>query len=267
MRHETLEFFEEIVWRQNRPLTDLLNAQVTFVTPRLAKHYGLPLNEESGDAAVQYDLSEEPARGGLLTQGSVLTVGGDEASTVTRGLFVMHELLRGVVRDPPPCVDTTPVPSQPGLTQRGIAELRLANASCTGCHSKFEPLSFGLEKFDGLGTYRDTDEYGNTLRDDGSVLIPGREQPQAYQSAAELMDLLAGSERVRETLTWKVTQFALGRPLGAADAPIVAQINRTAQEGGGTYASLMMAIVTSDLVMKPYTEPTAANSPDENNNQ
>ena len=38
MRNETLAFFEEIVWKQNRPLTDLLNAQITFVTPRLAKH-------------------------------------------------------------------------------------------------------------------------------------------------------------------------------------------------------------------------------------
>ena len=98
------------------------------MTPRLAKHYGLPLeNPPTGDEPVRYDLSKVPGRGGLLTQGSVLTVGGDDASMVTRGLFVMHELLRGVVRDPPPCVDTTPVPSKPGLTQRMISESRIAD--------------------------------------------------------------------------------------------------------------------------------------------
>jgi hypothetical protein len=206
------------------------------------------------DAMVRYDLSHVPGRGGLLTQGSVLTVGGDDASTVTRGLFVMHELLRGIVRDPPPCVDTTPVPTKPGLTQRAIAESRLANQSCAGCHSKFEPLSFALEKFDGLGAYHEVDEHGNKLREDGSILFPGQERAVRYQSAAELMDLLAGSVRVRETLTWKVTQFALGRPLDAEDAPIVARIHDAAQQAGGTYTGLMTAIVTSDLVRMTRTE-------------
>ena len=40
MREETLQFFKHIVWDQQRPLSDLLNAQITFATPRLAKHYG-----------------------------------------------------------------------------------------------------------------------------------------------------------------------------------------------------------------------------------
>jgi hypothetical protein len=257
MRAETLAFFEEVVWKQNRPLTDLLNAKFTFVTGRLAKHYGLPMNKPSaGDELICYDLSSVPGRGGLLTHGSVLTVGGDDASMVARGLFIMHELLRGVVRDPPPCVDTTPVPTKRGLTQRAIAELRLANKNCTGCHAKFEPLSFGLEKFDGLGAYHETDEHGNKLRDDGRILFPLQAESVAYKSSADLMDLLAKSDRVRETLTWKVTQFAIGRPLGAEDAPVVAEIHRAAQRNGGTYSSLLTAIVTSDLVLKTRTETT-----------
>ncbi|MEX2169065.1 MAG: DUF1592 domain-containing protein [Pirellulales bacterium] len=276
MRDETLAFFEEIAWTQNRPLAELFNAQVTFVTPRLANHYGLPLDKQpAGDEPdrsessqmQRCDLSSTPERGGLLTQGSVLTVGGDEASTVARGLFVLHEVLRGVVRDPPPCVDTTPVPSKPGLTQRAIAESRVADVNCTGCHAKFEPLSFGLGRFDGLGSYHESDEHGNQLRDDGNILFPGQDKPIAYQSSRELMDLLAKSDRVRESLTWKVTQFAVGRPLGAEDAPVVADIHRAAQHNGGTYASLMTAIVTSDLVMRTRTEVTTVNARDNGESQ
>lgn len=260
MRDETLAYFEEIVWKQNRPLADLLNARLTFVTPRLAKHYGLPLDKPpADDQAVRIDLSALPQRGGLLTQGSVLTAGGDDASMVGRGLFVMRELLRGVVRNPPPCVDTTPVPSKPGLTQRGISESRIANHSCTACHAKFEPLAFGLEKFDGLGSYRETDEFGNALREDGSVLLPGQATSIAYKSSRELMDVLAASERVRESFTWKVTQFALGRPLGGQDARAVAEIHRRAQQAGGTYGSLMTAIVTSELVVQTRTEAEPSN--------
>ncbi|HVR76058.1 MAG TPA: LamG-like jellyroll fold domain-containing protein, partial [Planctomycetota bacterium] len=203
-----------------------------------------------------YDLAPAPARGGLLTQGSVLTVGGDEASMVTRGLFVLQELLDDRVGNPPPCVDTTPVPVKPGLSQRAIAEARIADPSCGGCHSRFEPLAFGLERFDGTGAYHEADEHGNKLRDDGSVLFPGEDQPVAYQSSAELMDLLARSDRVRRTLTRKVAQFALGRPLVEADEPILERIHESARKGGGTYAGLITAIVMSDLVQITRTETT-----------
>ena len=254
MREETLAFFKEVAWTQDRPLADLLNAQFTFVTPRLAKHYGF---KTQGAGRQRYDLSAIPERGGLLTQGSILTVGGDEASMVTRGLFILHDLLRGVVKDPPPCVDTTPVSTRAGLTQRAISESRLANQACGGCHKKFEPLAFGLEQFDGLGAYQRKDRHGNQLRADGKMLLPGESQPVTYQSNAQLMKLLANSDRVRLTLTWKLTQFALGRPLGAADAKIVDQIHRTAQGNGGTYRSLLTAIVMSDLVQLVQTDANA----------
>jgi len=259
MRLETLAFFEEVVWQQPRPLSELLSAQVTFATPRLAKHYGLkspPTGDDSQDAGqlARYDVSGEPGRGGLLTQGSVLTIGGDEASMVTRGLFVLYDLLRGVVRDPPPCVDTSPVPTKAGLTQRNIAEARIANESCGGCHAKFEPLAFGLEKFDGLGTFHDHDEHGNALREDGEVLVPGQEKPVSYKSSSELMDLLAGSSRVQESLTWKLVQFAIGRPLVAADIRIVANIHEDSVINGGTYQAVMTEIVLSDLVQLTRTE-------------
>ncbi|HUG68862.1 MAG TPA: DUF1592 domain-containing protein, partial [Pirellulaceae bacterium] len=251
MREETLAFFQEVAWKQNRPLADLLNAQVTFATPKLATHYGL---KPAGKDLSQYDLSSVPGRGGLLTHGSVLTIGGDNASMVTRGLFVLHDLLRGTINAPPPCVDTVPPPTKAGLTQRGIAERRIADNNCGVCHTRFEPLAFGLERFDGIGAYHEQDKHGNKLRDDGEVLFPGEAKPVAYKSSAEMMNLLASSPRVRESLTWKVTQFALGRPLVAADAASVASIHKAAQQNGGTYSSLITAIVMSDLVQMTRTE-------------
>ena len=146
MRDETVAYFQDVVWKENRPLSDLLAAQFTYATPELAKHYGL---QPSGKGLLRYDVSSVPARGGLLTQGSVLTVGGDGASMVSRGLFVLDDLLRGTINAPPPCVNTTPPPTKAGLTQRGIAEQRIADVKCGVCHVRFEPLAFGLEKFDG----------------------------------------------------------------------------------------------------------------------
>lgn len=257
MRRETISFFKGVVWTEKRPLADLFNAQVTFMTPRLADHYRGRITPEKRaleENVERYDLSTNPARGGLLTQGSILTMGGDDASMVTRGLFVMNNLLRGVVKDPPPEADTTPVPARPGLSHRGAAEKRIADKSCGGCHSKFEPLAFALEKYDGLGTFHEKDPHGNNLREDGEVLFPGESSPVAYKSAADLMDLLATNDRVHESLTWKVCQFSLGRPLGFPDAPVVQKIHAEARKKGGTWPALMTALVTSDLVRLTRTE-------------
>lgn len=262
MRTETLEYFRHVVWDLNRPLSALLNTPATFATPRLARHYALPeaarrIQPTSKESeASLYDVSQVKGRGGLLTQGSILTIGGDEASMVSRGLFVLHDLLRGVVRDPPPCVDTTPVPSKPGLTQRAIAEARVANHNCGGCHARFEPLAYGLEKFDGIGAFHEADKHGNALREDGRILIPGEPDSIPYGTIEELMNLLAGSERISESMTWKLTQFALGRPPGAHDAAIVSQIHQQARKSGGTYRDVITAIVLSDLVRTGRTVPS-----------
>ncbi|MFN3151474.1 DUF1592 domain-containing protein [Bremerella sp.] len=205
----------------------------------------------------KYDLTGYPERGGILTQGSTLTLGGDNASMVSRGLFVLHELLYSHVGAPPPCVDTSPVATKKGLTQRGIAMERINNTSCGGCHSRFEPLAFGLEKFDGIGAFSDKDRFGNPLRDDGEIFLPGDDEPIKYDSSGQLMEILAGSARVRMGITRKLVQFAISRPLAASDQAMVEQIHQQAQANGGTYQAVMQAIVMSDLVQKfPTTETT-----------
>lgn len=205
------------------------------------------------------DLTEEPTRRGLLTQGATLTVGGDEAGTVSRGLFVLRDLLLGDVSDPPPGVDTTPKPAKPGLSQRRMAEDRLKDASCAGCHVQFEPFAFAFEHYDGLGSFRRKDHHGNALRSDGTVKLPGGGGTATFASTAEFLDLLAAGEPIRRGLTRKLTQFAIGRPLSPADEPSVQAIHDAAWAadapyGPGSYRSLMTAIAGSALITTAATE-------------
>ena len=110
----------------------------------------------------------------------MLTIGGDDASMVTRGLFVLHDLLRGTVKDPPPGTDTTPV-HQARLSPSARRRDRIKSKSVWRLPPEFEPLAFGLEKFDGRRAFSDQDEHGNPLRDDGVVLYPGEPEPVSYQ--------------------------------------------------------------------------------------
>ena len=249
MRNETIAYFVEVAWKQQQPLSALFNTQLTFATPQLAKHYGL---KPKGEGLQRYDVSAVPYRGGLLTQGSVLTIGGDTASMVTRGLFLLHDVLRGVVKPPPPGLDITPIPSRKGLTQRDAAEIRINDNQCGGCHSKFAPLAFALEKFAGIGAYSDRDRFNNALRENGEILIPGTAAAVSYNNGRELADLLAGSDRVRKTITHKIAQFALGRPLGGADARALEEIHIEAQKQGGSYQATITALAKSKLLRERH---------------
>ncbi len=217
----------------------------------------LPPDQPLPDAAPAWrkiDLTDIPHRGGLLTQGSLLSIGGDDASMVTRGLFVLEEVLGGGVTSAPPGTDTTPIPPKPGQSRRGVSEARMSKGECGGCHAKFEPLAFGLEKFDALGVWSDRDEHGNAQREDGNILFPGAAEPVAYESVDELLDMLATNDRVARNITRRVAQFAAGRPLGNADAAVLDLIHQKAAADGGTWPALIKAIALSDLTRLTPTE-------------
>lgn len=251
MQAETRAFFEHVVWDEQRPLLDLFDAQVTFVTPELAAWYGM---EPAGDGVSQIDLSAMPERGGILTQGTVLTVGGDEGSMVARGLFLLESILCGKLDSPPPGIDTTPPETMPGSSQRVYSEDRVNSEVCGGCHQQMEPLAWGLERFDGTGAYHLEDEFGNALQQDGRVLVPGDTETTPYDTVAELMEILSESDRVRDCMTLKATQFAMGRPLVETDGCSLARTRERLAATDGTYGDLIVSIATSPMFRTIRTE-------------
>lgn len=250
MKEETIRFFEHLVWEEERPLADLFNAQTTFVSPALASHYGLP--EPGADG--QIDLTDIAERGGLLTQGAMATVGGNSASMVARGLYLLENVLCSRVGSPPAGIDTTPPEIEPGKSQRTYSEDRVDNASCGGCHVQFEPLAWGLERYDPTGVYALEDQYGNELYQDGQVLFPGQGEIIDYTSTAELNELLADNDVVKACMAEKSSQYAIGRPLAKAEDCSLEVVDEHFLSSGGTYQDLMVAIALSPMFRRIHLE-------------
>src|SRR5262249_34861671 len=103
-RRET-ELFVEGVFRDDRSVLDLLRADHTFLNERLAQHYGVP--HVYGDRFRRVDLGADRQRGGLLRQGSILTVTSyaTRTSPVIRGKWVLENF---VGTPPPPPPDNVP---------------------------------------------------------------------------------------------------------------------------------------------------------------
>ena len=239
-RKETELFFESIL-REDRSALDLLHADYTFLNERLAKHYGVP--HVYGSRFRRVTLAPDMWRGGLLRQGSILTVTSyaTRTSPVVRGKFVLDALL-GVPPPPPlpdvPALKDNTVDGRLSVRER-IAEHR-RNATCAPCHNLMDPLGLSLERFDAVGRRR-TAEAGTAIDVSGSM-PDGR----AFSDVDGLeAALLRRPELFVSALVEKLEIYALGRGVDYYDAPGIRAIVRDARPQNYRLSSLILGIVKS----------------------
>jgi hypothetical protein len=240
-RRETEMFFESIM-REDRNVLDLLRANYTFVNERLAKHYGIPNIYGSRFRRVTFE--EGSVRGGLLGQGSVLTVTSyaTRTSPVLRGKWVLANILGAPPPPPPPNVPPLKEAADSGkvLTMRERMAEHRANPACAGCHKLMDPVGFALENYDAVGGWRTAE--GGVPVDVAGGLPDG----SSFQGAAGLRQaLLRHPDLFVTTTTEKLLTYALGRGVEDYDATAVRGIVRAAQGDDYRFSSLVLGIVKS----------------------
>ena len=99
-RQETRLFIGSQV-REDRSVVDLVTANYSFVNERLARHYRIPNVYGSHFRRVTFN---DGVRGGLLGQGSILTVTSypNRTSPVLRGRWLLDNILGAPPPPPPP---------------------------------------------------------------------------------------------------------------------------------------------------------------------
>ena len=239
-QHET-ELFLESQLREDRSATELLTANYTFVNERLARHYGIP--NVYGNTFRRVTFNDE-WRGGLLGQGSILTVTSyaNRTSPVFRGKWLLENILG--TPPPPPPPDVPPFPESDGKSQptsvRARMEQHRQNPICASCHRMLDPLGFALENFDAIGALRTTD--AGAPIDPSGVLPDGTkfDGPAAFRKA-----LLANRDVFMQTLTEKLLTYALGRGVEYYDMPAVRAIVREAGTGDDRWSAIIVSLVKS----------------------
>jgi hypothetical protein len=239
---ETELFFKSIV-RENRPVTELLDAKYTFLNQRLAEFYKIP-----GVYGTQFRRVEltDPNRCGILGQGSLLTVTSypNRTSIVQRGKWVLENLLGTPPPPAPPNIPSLDPHGKDGkLSMREAMEQHRANSVCASCHSRMDPIGFALENYDGIGAWRDKD------KDNGVAIDPSGKLPDGstFKGPAGLTRLLLEKHRDEfvSTFTEKLMIYALGRGVEAYDMPSMRAIIREAAKRDTTIPALIDAIVKS----------------------
>jgi hypothetical protein len=258
-RQETEMFFEYIM-RQDRSVLEFLNGKYTFLNGKLAEFYGIP--GIHGPEFRKVDLSGTP-RAGVLTQGSVLTVSSysTRTSVVLRGKWVLENLLNAPVPPPPPNVpllDETKVGTASSL--RESMEQHRANPICASCHSRMDPIGFGLENFDAIGQWRTQD--GSFPIDSSGSLTNGTK----FSGPAELADVLAKQPQAfAGAITEKMLTYALGRGLEPYDRPTVKAITADLGQNNYSFSTLVLGIVKSLPFQERSAQSKALQAKGENN--
>ncbi len=239
MKTETRLFFETVV-RDNRPLSDFLDAKYTFLNERLAKHYGI--SGVTGGDFRRVELTGDQ-RGGILSHASVLTVSSypTRTSPVIRGKYVLQNILGTPPPPPPPDVpalDEAAVGTSGSMRQQ--LEKHRANATCASCHSRMDPLGFGLENYDALGKWRTLD--GKFPIDSSGTLPDGK----TFSSPAEMKTILkAQLPDFSRCLIEKMLTYALGRGLERYDRRTIDELNRTLAASNYQFQKLIHGVVQS----------------------
>lgn len=244
MRRETEMDFGYVV-REDRSLLELIESNYTFLNEDLAKHYGIP--GVTGHEMRKVVLPADSPRGGVLTQGTVLSVTSNPTRTspVKRGVFILDAILGTRPPPPPPNIPALEDAASPEklrtMTLRENLALHATNKSCAACHSRMDPLGLALENFNAMGAWRDGEL--NRPIQAGGKLITG----ETFKDVRELKHILATSRRrdFYYCITEKLMTYALGRTLDYYDVDTVDQLVGQLEATGGRPSVLLRGIVNS----------------------
>jgi uncharacterized protein DUF1592/uncharacterized protein DUF1588/uncharacterized protein DUF1595/uncharacterized protein DUF1585/uncharacterized protein DUF1587 len=242
MRGELERLVDQIVFAPRSDFREVFITKNAFVNAELARLYDLPAVPSD-----DYSPTMHPAnsmRSGILTTAAFLALNAHERTTspTYRGRFIRQSLLCQEIPPPPPGVNTTlPDDSSmgPETLRQKIERLHLRNPTCAGCHSRMDPLGFGLENFDAIGAYRTTD---NGLPIDSSGMIDGK----SFGNARELAAILHDEPDVAVCMSRMAYRWAAGHRETDGEAPAVDALARAFASSGYDFKEMAVALVTSD---------------------
>lgn len=248
-KRETRLFFSDLL-ETNGSIVHFLDSDYTFVNDALATHYGI--SNIHGEHFRKVALRPEHRRGGLLGQGSILTLSanGIETSPVVRGIWVLENILGTPPPPPPPDVELLEPDTRGTTTIREQLNKHRAVAACADCHRKIDPAGFALEFYDPIGGFRSRypARRGKGLAIDGSGQLPFG---AAFEDERGLKRvLLDRKERFVETLTEKLLAYGTGRSMTFRDQPGIKKIAAQSARHGHGLRDLIKGVVTSDTFGK-----------------
>jgi hypothetical protein len=233
MYEETIRFFTDLLQNDGR-VTDILDADYTYLNEALAKHYDIP--GVTGPEWRRVDGVKQYARGGILAQATTLATqsGASRTSPILRGNWVSEVLLGEKLPRPPRDVPRLPEDeATESLTVRELTAKHSTDPRCAGCHRRIDPFGFALEKFDAIGRRRERD-LGNRPIETSAKTLEGAEFSDIEGLRRYL--LVNRHDAFLKQFCRKLLGYSLGRAVQLSDGPLLTEM-RTKLKGDDYHIS------------------------------
>ncbi len=253
MIQEVLELTRHYTLTTEGKLSDILTSQYSFArTDALASIYGVaPWN---GDETALVELPKGE-RSGLITRAAFITSGAEYTRPIIKGELIRTRLLCQPVPPPPADLDIVPLTHPADKTTRQAIEEVTGGASCTGCHSKMNPLGFATESYDPTGRFREkelrfaegTGDVVAELPIDTSVDAEIVDDEVAISGAVEMSEYLAETNALDTCFVTNYFEFVTGRePDPKTDGCDVVALRGQLEASGGSIKGMLRASALAD---------------------
>jgi len=228
----------------------LFTTNHTFMTRVLASLYRVPVSRSNG--WVPHDFGPGDDRAGLIGQAGFLAMysHSGRSSPTLRGRAIRELLMCQPVPDPPGDVNFTAVQDTANKAMP-TARIRLTahqtDPVCSGCHMITDPIGLSLERFDGIGAFRTTE---NEARIDASGSMDGLD----FDGATGLGKTLAESPDTTWCVASRAVEYATAQsPDGAAK--LAEAVEPRFAEGGYSIRALFRQVLSSPEAWRVSTPP------------
>jgi hypothetical protein len=185
----------------------LFTTNRTFMTRALGAVYQVPVTKSYGWEP--YEFGPQDGRAGLVSQAGFLALysHSGRSSPTLRGRAVRELLMCQPVPNPPGNVNFTAVQD---TTNKAMptARIRLTQHNddpvCSGCHSITDPIGLTLERFDGIGQMRMTEN-------GAPIDVGGTMDGKTFQGSPGLGAALAANPQTTQCVAGRALEYATGR--------------------------------------------------------
>jgi len=226
----------------------------TFMNRALGGLYQVPVHKASGWEAHEFAPGDD--RAGLLGQAGFLAIYSQSgrSSPTLRGRAVRELLLCQPVPNPPGNVNFTAVQDTANHampTARIRLTAHMTDENCSGCHKLTDPVGLSLERFDGIGAYRTSEN--------GALIDPsGQLDAQKFNGALGLGKTVAESPDATLCAASRVLEFARGVPSDDDGSLVEALDTAFGASGFGIRALFLKALTTPETWQVRQAPPAPA---------
>lgn len=241
---EPSQFFRILI-EENLPIDNLIDSDFIVGDAHLAHYYGIEGNFTHSDFR-KIPLPANSSRGGLITQASFLTIGstGERSSPVIRGSLIMEKFLNDPPPPPPPNVPELGSPLDKPVSNRELVDAHRSQSACASCHDKIDPIGFGLEHFDSIGMWRNTEVIGkqNIPIITRAKLVSGIE----FENLDGLKELLkTQKQRLARNMIDSLLAYGIGRQVEFSEEQDIQKALQLAQSRDYLMRDLITIVVNS----------------------